>query len=68
MLKTDARYRVVELNIDAEVVTVELELVARAQSGGFVNVNRQCGNGAIKGQSNVFVLGRVRLVFYAGRG
>ncbi|EHP38252.1 hypothetical protein OR16_38072 [Cupriavidus basilensis OR16] len=68
MLEADAVDRIVQLDVDAEVVAVELELVAGAQAGVLIDVYRQRGNGAVEGQLEVLVLGWVSLVFDAGGG
>ena len=41
MLEADAVERVVQLDVDAEVVAVELELVAGAEAAVLVDVDRQ---------------------------
>ena len=62
VLKADALQCVVQLDVHTQVVAVELEFVARADAGVFVDVDRQGGDLAIKGQIDVFVLGGVGLV------
>ncbi|TXT37127.1 MAG: Uncharacterized protein FD135_3822 [Comamonadaceae bacterium] len=48
VLKTDADNRIIEFNVHAQVVAVELELVAGAQAAVFVKVSFQCGHRAIE--------------------
>ncbi len=62
VLKTDALQSVVQFDVHAEVIAVELEFVTRADASVFVDVDRQGGDLAIKGQVDVLVLGRVGLV------
>jgi hypothetical protein len=50
VLETDALQRVVQLDVHAQVVAVELELVAGAQAGVFVDGQRQRGDGAVERQ------------------
>ncbi|MNT77868.1 hypothetical protein D3C72_2170340 [compost metagenome] len=68
MLEADAVERVVQFDVDAEVIAVELELVAGAQAGVLVDVHRQRGDGAVERQLQVFVLGGGGLVIDAGGG
>ena len=56
VLEANAADGVVQLNIDAEVVAVELELVTRTQAAVFINIDRQRGDGSIEAQFPVFVL------------
>jgi hypothetical protein len=55
VLEADALDGVVELDVHAQVVAVELELVARAQAGVFVEVGRQRGHRAFELQLPVAV-------------
>ena len=48
MFEADAFERVAEFDVHAEIVGVELELIARADGGVFLNVQRQRGDGAFK--------------------
>ena len=41
MLETNALQRVVQFDVDAEIVGVEFQLVAGAQAAVFVNVHRE---------------------------
>ncbi|MCY1186495.1 hypothetical protein D9M73_273730 [compost metagenome] len=66
MLEADAVERVVQLDVHAQVVAVELELVARSQAGVLVDVHRERGDRALELQLQVLVLGRVGLVVDAG--
>ena len=49
VLEAQPLHRVVELDVDAEVVGVELQLVARAQAAVFLDVHRERGHGAVEG-------------------
>ena len=53
--------RVGELDVDAEVVAVELELVARAQPAVVLDVHDQPGDGAVDRELPVVVAGGVGL-------
>ncbi|MCY1300993.1 hypothetical protein D9M69_340240 [compost metagenome] len=56
MLEADALQRVVQFDIDAEVVRIQLERVAGPQAGFLVDVHRQRGDGAIETELPVAVL------------
>ena len=63
MLKADAADGVVEFNVNAEVVAVELEFVARPQATILVKVGPQRRNRAIEFQRPVAVARGMALVF-----
>ena len=52
MLEADAVERVVQLDVDAQVVAVELQLVAGAQAGVLVDVERQRGQRAVEARAS----------------
>ena len=57
MLEADALQRVGELDVDAEIVGVEFELVVvRPQAGVFLDVHRQRRDRAVEGELPVLVL------------
>jgi hypothetical protein len=58
MLEAHALQGVVQLHVHAEVVGVELELVAGLDAAVFVDVERQRGDGAVAGKAPVLVLRR----------
>ncbi len=60
MLEADALQSVVQLDIDAEVVGVELELVARPQAAVFVDVHGQRGHAAVDGETPVAIVFTLR--------
>ena len=62
VLEADALHRVVQLDVDAQVVAVELELVAGTQAGVLVEVGRQRRDRALERQLPVTVARRVGLV------
>ena len=62
MLEADAVDGVVEFDVDAEVVTVELELIAGPQPGVFIEVRRQRRYRAVESQLPVPVSGWIGLV------
>ena len=51
MLEADALQNVVQLDVDAQVVGVELELVAGLQAAVFVHVHGQRGDAAVNGSA-----------------
>jgi hypothetical protein len=51
MFKPDSLQRIVQLDVDAEVVRVELQSIPGAQATGFIDVHGQCRDGIIDGQS-----------------
>ncbi|MDT4853386.1 hypothetical protein FQZ97_876510 [compost metagenome] len=55
VLEADAVQGVVQLDVHAQVVAVELELVARADATVFIDVDRQRGDRAIEGEFPVAV-------------
>ena len=61
MLEADALDGVGELDIDAEVVRVELELVAFGERLVFLDVHRECGDVAVALEFPVPVAIRRRL-------
>src|SRR6185436_15135993 len=61
MLEADAVQGVGELDVDAEVVAVQLQLVARHQAVVFRDVERQGGERAVEGELPVVVALGVRL-------
>ena len=62
VLEADALHRVVQLNIDPQVVAVELELVARAKARVLIKVGFQRGDHAVDRQRPVAVLAGVGAV------
>ena len=66
VLEADALQRVVQLDVDAQVVAVELELVAGAEAAVFVDVHRQRGDRAVEAELPVPVLRGVGLVVDRG--
>ena len=67
MLEADAVDRVGELDVDAEVVGVELELVAGADAAVLVEVGDQGGDRAVEDELPVAVAGGLGLVVDRGR-
>ena len=65
MLKADAVDGIVQLNVHAQVIAVELEFVAGAQACVFIEVSSQCGHWALEAQFPMFVLAGVGLVINA---
>ena len=59
MLEADAVECVMQFDVDAEVVAVELELVTRAQAGGLVDIHRQSGDGPVNAQRSVVDAGKL---------
>ncbi|MCY1544674.1 hypothetical protein D9M68_805730 [compost metagenome] len=57
VLEADAVERVVQLDVHAQVVAVELELVAGADAAVFRDVEREARNGAVEAQRPMAVLG-----------
>ena len=62
MFKADALNSIVEFNVHAQVVAVELEFVARAQAGVFVKVGFERGNRAVKAEFPMLVMGGLGFV------
>ena len=62
VLEADAVDGVVQLDVDAQVVAVELELVAGAQARVLVEVRHQRGDRAVESEFPVVILGRISLV------
>jgi hypothetical protein len=56
VLEAHALQGVVQFHVHAEVVGVELELVAGLDAAVFVDVQRQRGDGAVAGEAPVLVL------------
>ena len=67
VFKTDALQGIVQFNVHAQVIRVELEFVAWANAGVFVDVDRQGGHGTGKGQADVLVVLGRGLVIDDGR-
>ena len=63
MFKADTVDGVIQLNINAQIVAVQLQLVTRTQTCVFINVYRQCGDSAIELEFPVSVLGGIGLIF-----
>jgi len=63
VLEADAADGIVQLDVNAQVVAVELELVAGAKTGVFVKIRLQGGHRAIEIKFPVFVPGWGGLVF-----
>ena len=61
-LEADAVDGVVELDIDAEVIAVELELVAGTQAGVLVEVGKQRRDRPVELELPVLVAGRLGLI------
>ena len=67
MLEAHAVQRIAQFDVDAQVVAIELELVAGADAAVLGDVERQAGHGAFDVQLPVAVLGGVGPVIDAGR-
>ena len=65
MLEADAIDRIVEFDVDTEVVAVQLELVSGTQPGVLVKVGSKGRNRPFEGQLSVLVLAGVGLVIDA---
>ena len=50
MLEADPVERVMQFDVDTEVVAVELELVAGPQAGGLINIHGQRGHRTVNAQ------------------
>ena len=61
MLEAQPLHRVVELDVDAEVVGVELELVAVEQAAGLIDVHDQIGDLAVELDAPVAIARRLGL-------
>ena len=59
MLEADALQDVVQLDVHAEVVRIQLELVAGPQAALFRDIHRHGGDAAVVGNAPVFVRGGV---------
>ncbi|MCY1294200.1 hypothetical protein D9M69_353230 [compost metagenome] len=68
VFEADAVERIVQFDIDAKVVAVQLELVAGTQAGVLVDIHCQRGDRAFELQLQVLVLGGGGLVLDAGGG
>ncbi|TWG86018.1 hypothetical protein L602_002200000730 [Cupriavidus gilardii J11] len=66
MLEADAVQRVVQLDIDTQVIAVQFQLVAGAQPSVLVDIEQQGSNGAIELEPQVPVAGRIGLVVDGG--
>ena len=64
----DALQRVVQLDVDAEIVAVELELVPGLDATVFGHVHRQRGDRAVEAELPVAVLRRIGAIVDDGRG
>ena len=62
MLKTDTVDSVAQFDVDAQIVAVKFEFVARAQPGVLVKVGFECGDRSVDMQLPVPVLRRIGLV------
>ena len=62
MLKPNTVDRIMQLDVDPKVVAVELQFVARLQTGVFVDIHRQRGNCAVERERPVVVLRRLSAV------
>ena len=62
MLEADALERVVEFDVYAKIVGVELEFVAGAQAAVFGDVHGERGDGRLEGEAPVFVARRIGAV------
>src|SRR6185295_1553807 len=56
MLEAESLNRVCQFDIDAEIVRIELELIAISESLVFLDVHREPGHGSIDLEPPVFVL------------
>src|SRR5262245_20083752 len=61
MLEADALERVVQLDIDAEVVGIELQFVSRANAAVFIDSHRERGNRPVEAELPVPIALRVAL-------
>ena len=68
MLEADALHRVVQLDIDAEIIGIELELVAFPQPAVFIDIHGQGGDRPVAGERPVFIVFRTGFVMDLGRG
>ncbi|MNN33363.1 hypothetical protein D3C81_1471220 [compost metagenome] len=59
MLEADALQGVVQFDIDAKIVGIQLQRVAGPQTAFLVHVHGQRGDGTVKGQQPVAILGRM---------
>ena len=66
VLEADATDGVVQFDVDAQVVTIELEFVAGAQAGVFVEVGHQGGHRAFELELPVVILRGMGLVVDGG--
>ena len=55
MLEADALERIVQLDIHAQIVGVQFQLVAGPDAGVFLDVERQCRNRAFVGNAPVSI-------------
>jgi hypothetical protein len=62
VLEADALDRVVQLDVDAQVIAIELELVAGTQAGVLVEVGGELGHRTFEAQLPVAVLAGMGLV------
>lgn len=56
MFETQALHGIVQFDIDAQIVGIELQLVAGTQAAIFAHIHRQRGDGAVEAQLPVLVL------------
>src|SRR5208337_2560279 len=60
MLEADAIHRVVEFDIDAEVVGIELQLIARRESAVFVHIHQDRRDRPVEVQTPMPITGGLR--------
>src|SRR3546814_20582437 len=56
MLEAQALHDIMQLDIDAEIVGIQLQLIARPQAAVFADVHRQRGGGAVDAEVPMLVL------------
>src|ERR1035438_4773174 len=62
MLKPNSLQGIMQLNVDAQIVGIQFELVPRPQSAIFGHVHCQCGDRRIKRNAPVFVTRKIDLI------
>ena len=62
MLEADPLQQIVQLDVDAEIVGVELELVAGTKTAVFVDVHRDGGDASLVGDAPVLIAGGIGLI------
>jgi len=55
MLESDAVERVAQLDVNAQIVGVQFQLVAGLDGRVFIDVERERGYGAVKGEAPVLI-------------